>query len=470
MKLIYPDNDLKVGDGSRIVGPTDYVCVHKGTNKSSGKGTCVAPVLEIQPKIEQKSPAGTYKFEVLGSVNGFVEIPVKEGQKLSSITDSERIGHIQSRLVCRADTIQSGISCLHRNSHYMHGSISSCSIQADNRVKCWGRSNSEGQLGKGFYGSDIDLDNLSPSLTIEHDLKLKAISSSEAAFCGIDHEDEIVCWGDIEPLTGLPMTNSPTKVLSGVKAKTVSISETALCIVDSSDSILCAGRNDFGQLGNGTTTPNFNLSPVSGDLKARRVELGQKFVCAHLLNDNLACWGEGADGKLGNGLEDDSLIPVVQTSNKILQVSVGRSHACIIDFDSKLECFGDNSMGQLAQGHDYKMVTRSDTPIFGEHAVNIRKVIAGYWSTCVEAQNRKFFCVGGEKVNYGLLEVGTSFIKREVFSNQNVQSIYPTKYHIIGRLTNGLTIVRGKDNGDGVGGTSAIDNVIPFKLETMRAQ
>lgn len=461
--LIYPDNDLKVGEGARTVSPIGYECVYKSSGKKSEKGTCIAPILSDEPRIDQRSPAGDYRIDVIGSVDGYVSIPVAEGQDASLITDQERMTLIVQRLVCRADTIRRGVSCLQRNSHLMHGHGSTCAIQADNTVKCWGRYNDEGQLGKGFYGADIDLNNMSPSLTIESDLKLKSISSSENAFCGIDHDDEIVCWGDILPITGQPMTNSPTKIFSGVKAKTVSISGTAICIVDNADSILCAGRNDFGQLGDGSTSPNYNLSPIVGNLKGKRVELGDRFACAHLLNDSLSCWGDGADGKLGSGDEISSLVPVIQANPKIMQLSVGRGHSCVIDFDGKISCFGENTMGQLAQGNDLKMISWSDVPIFGEYAINARKIIAGYWSTCIESSQRRFFCIGGEKVNYGVTDVGTSFTRREVFFGHDLQSVYPTKNHIVGRLFNGLTIVRGRDNGNGISGVSTIDNVIPFR-------
>ena len=459
---VYPDNTLSVGDGTRIVKPKGIVC-HHDSGSIVVNSFCPLFNLDVAPKIEQKSPAGNIEITVYGATTATVPLAIAEGQKLSSVTENDRVNSIREHIICRADHIKSGAFCLPRNAHLVHGNRSSCAIQPDYTVVCWGRFNEDGQLGKGFYDTDSDINNLVPSLTVEHDLKLKALTSSQRAFCGIDLQDEIVCWGDIEPLTGLHITSSPQRISNGLKVKSISISLHAMCVIDMNDNILCAGRNDFGQLGSGDTNPNYILSPVTGNLKAKKVELGMEFACAHLMNNQLSCWGSGANGKLGTENNLASLVPISHsTPIEIKQLSVGQTHACVIRANELPACFGENSLGQLATGDDLPSSSISSMPTFVYHVTDVKKIIAGHWSTCIETNDSEFFCVGGENTNYGVNETGPSLVLRQVFAGQGVQSIYPTRTHILGRLNNGRTIIRGRDVGDGTLGLSTADNVIPF--------
>src|SRR5712671_4532936 len=73
----------------------------------------------------------------------------------------------------------------------------------------------------------------------------------------------------------------------------------------------CTGRNQFGQLGDGSWTDFPVLRPVSGITTAVRVTAGDEFACALLSNGTAKCWGLGESGQRGDGsFGTSALVPV----------------------------------------------------------------------------------------------------------------------------------------------------------------
>ena len=73
----------------------------------------------------------------------------------------------------------------------------------------------------------------------------------------------------------------------------------------------CTGRNQFGQLGDGSWTDFSVLVPVSGITTATRVTAGDEFACALLSNGTAKCWGLGESGQRGDGsFGTFALVPV----------------------------------------------------------------------------------------------------------------------------------------------------------------
>ena len=63
----------------------------------------------------------------------------------------------------------------------------------------------------------------------------------------------------------------------------------------------CTGRNQFGQLGNGTTDNSSVLGAVSNLSTATHVSAGDEFGCALLADGTARCWGLGEKGQRGDG-------------------------------------------------------------------------------------------------------------------------------------------------------------------------
>ena len=126
------------------------------------------------------------------------------------------------------------------------------------------------------------------------------------------------------------------------------------CAVLSTGEVMCWGENEYGGLGNGTTTDSSTPVIVSGITDARAVECGYYHTCVLLDVDaggGVKCWGYNGDGQLGNGLTSDSLTPVdVSGISDAVAVSGGLLHTCAHLSDGTVKCWGNNNYGQLGDG------------------------------------------------------------------------------------------------------------------------
>ena len=94
----------------------------------------------------------------------------------------------------------------------------------------------------------------------------------------------------------------------------------------------CTGRNQFGQLGDGSWADSSVLVPVSGLTTATDVTAGDEFACALLANGTARCWGLGESGQRGDGTFGTfALTPVaVNSLTGAVGLAAGYGHACAL--------------------------------------------------------------------------------------------------------------------------------------------
>lgn len=124
----------------------------------------------------------------------------------------------------------------------------------------------------------------------------------------------------------------------------------------------CWGRNNRGQLGDGTFTtrrrPTLVSNPAgSGWLTGvAEVSTDDQNSCARLTSGQVVCWGDNASGQLGIGAATTPRPRPVTVMNGsgplggITQVSVGANHVCARNAYGFAFCWGSNSSGQLGSG------------------------------------------------------------------------------------------------------------------------
>jgi alpha-tubulin suppressor-like RCC1 family protein len=124
------------------------------------------------------------------------------------------------------------------------------------------------------------------------------------------------------------------------------------CAIVAGGMVSCWGRNDAGQLGDGTTSDHASPAMVVG-LDAAAVDLatGEHHTCAVLSTGMVRCWGSNASGQLGNGTMTSASMPTavpgLTDAGGVFALSAS---TCAIRRSGDVVCWGANDAGQLADG------------------------------------------------------------------------------------------------------------------------
>lgn len=225
------------------------------------------------------------------------------------------------------------------------GAGTSCLISGGS-VYCWGQ-NQWGQLGDGTTE-----DRLSPTM-------VPGITAGQVAVGGghacAQLSSSVRCWGlnNRGQLGDDSTTNSSSPVLvSGLfgEGLVVAGARHTCWLQVSSGTVRCWGRNDHGQLGDGTNTDRSIGSMEVVDLRASSLAAGLHHTCA-IDSGDLFCWGLNEDGQLGDGTTTSRNQPTrVLGIDEVTAVAAGSHHTCAVRSDGSAWCWGDNEHGQLGDG------------------------------------------------------------------------------------------------------------------------
>ena len=204
---------------------------------------------------------------------------------------------------------------------------------------------------------------------------LSTVTSTEAAVlavaagrhtCALLSGGAIKCWGknNFGQLgDGTTTSNSSTPVdVSGITTATsIGVGGFHTCALLSDGEIKCWGHNNFGQLGDGTTTGSITPVDVSGITTATSLALGESHSCALLSGGAIKCWGIHDSGQLGDGTTTgNSATPVdVSGITTATSIALGYGHSCALLSGGTIKCWGFNKRGQLGDG----TTTDSATPV-----------------------------------------------------------------------------------------------------------
>ena len=155
---------------------------------------------------------------------------------------------------------------------------------------------------------------------------------------------------------------------------------------DYKGNVRCWGSNEFGQLGDGTTSDSYDPVDVSGlGENVVAFALGDHHGCAIVDTDSdnqgtVHCWGLNSSGQLGDGTNTDSNVPVAVAvlSDDIYKIDAGFAHTCATAIGGNMYCWGNNAHGQLGIGTTVSHNTPQLTGLTG----NAGEIGAGGNHTC----------------------------------------------------------------------------------------
>lgn len=243
------------------------------------------------------------------------------------------------------------------------GSGHSCTVEVGGVTWCVG-DNGYGQLGTDTTGAA----NPAPHLPLPE--RYTSVAAGEQHSCGmVLNSTTMRCWGrNIEGQLGdgtnLPR-EVPTIVSGGVtwNPLTLTAGGNFTCGLNNAGAAQCFGQNSFGQLGDGTTTNSNAPVAVSGGLTLRAIVAGRNHACAIQASDSTAyCWGRNDAGQLGDGTTMQRSSPtLVPGGLKFTSLSAGEFHTCGVAATASganntlatagtMYCWGDSEYGQAGTG------------------------------------------------------------------------------------------------------------------------
>ncbi len=295
----------------------------------------------------------------------------------------------------------------HQFADFDSGAGHTCGVTESGQIFCWGL-NDEGQAGDEFA-----------NIGIEEPLRLPGsqfwveVSAGHDHTCALTSDGSAWCWGD--NVTGhlgsgdtFNKSFQPVRVASDITFTTIVAGYYQSCALALSGQMYCWGRNDQGQIGDGSNVNRFTPVPVSGDLTFRALGGGDAFMCGITTGGSAWCWGSNRSGEIGDPSLPNQVTPVQVDGLPELRKIYGAggaftlpsapAYACGLTANGEAWCWGGAIRGGLWGG-------ATDGPVRIETGIRFRNLGLGAEHLCGVTTEGWAFCGGGNYV--GQLGDGT---------------------------------------------------------------
>lgn len=273
----------------------------------------------------------------------------------------------------------------------------SCALLRSKQIMCWG-SNYYGELG---IGSNAD-----QSVPVAVDLSVIAsnsrvvdVSAGLNFTCLLTESGLVYCWGrnQLGQLgEGSLVNRDRPSLVQGLSANVVKISskDSHSCVINSNNALYCWGLNDFAQLGSagGNSSLPLEVTSLAG-VSVIQVAVASHHTCVLTNLGGVKCWGKNSVGQLGNSGNTDSVTPVDVTSlgSDVASIDAGAEHACAVRSSGELKCWGENLAGQVG---DNTLVSRAAPVTATGLATGVESISLGYRHSCATTVDKKAYCWG----------------------------------------------------------------------------
>ncbi|MDR0293804.1 MAG: hypothetical protein LBH95_06605 [Oscillospiraceae bacterium] len=358
--------------------------------------------------------------------------------------------------------IKDGTAFISVSAGYMH----TMAIDADGGLWAWG----SGYLGDGTLG-----DYKPTPIKIMDGTAFASVSAGHNHTMAIDADGGLWAWGinDYRQLgdgTGGTWNDykaTPVKIMDGTSFASVSAGYMHTVAIDADGGLWAWGRNEYGQLGDGTTTNRNAPVKIKDGTAFASVSAGGSHTMAIDADGGLWAWGINDWGQLGDGTAVDKLTPVkIKDGTAFASVSAGSMYTMAIDADGGLWAWGYSYSGQLGDGTygSYK-----PTPGKIKDGTAFASVSAGeYHTVAIDADGglwawgRNYSGQLGDgtttnKSTPGKIKNGTAFASVSAGSNHTVAIDADGGLWAWGNNSSG-------ELGDGTGGTYGDYKTTPVKI------
>ena len=208
------------------------------------------------------------------------------------------------------------------------------------------------------------------------------VASGDDHNCAIAADETLWCWGRNQRGQlgdgSIQTQTIPTQVGAESGWTALALSADVSCAVRSG-ALWCWGANGYSQLGLGTTS-SFESTPQLVDPSATwlDVAVGYLHACAQRADSTLHCWGRNNSGQLGVGDTEDRALPTrIDAATDWSSIATAGNASCGLQSDGSAWCWGTNGSGQLGLGDLTRRLT--PTPLAGD---GWQFVAAGFEHRC----------------------------------------------------------------------------------------
>lgn len=299
------------------------------------------------------------------------------------------------------------------------GGTHTCSLSSGGSVYCWG-DNLFGDLGNNSTTQSTKAVQVTGQGGIG---TLSGITSLASGFhhnCAVGSAGAVYCWGwDGHGQLGNNSTISaavPTKVvgvggtgyLSGFTKVVAGYAHS--CAIDGGGEVYCWGNNQYGQLGNNSTSQSntpVKVVSVSGTgtlTGVTALAAGSYHTCA-ISGGQVFCWGANDTNQLGNSLSAHSSYPQGTLNSGYVgltgavSITAGANFSCAVLSAGGAMCWGAGANGQL--GSNSTLSQNVAMPVVGVGAVgelagmaSIQAGSTGYHTCALNTLGTAMYCWG----------------------------------------------------------------------------
>ena len=240
-------------------------------------------------------------------------------------------------------------------------------LKSDGTVWGWG-TNPVGQLGDG-----TTTQRTRPVQTVGLS-NIVAISVGKFYSAAVKSDGSVWVWGELSSL-GLPpfpnIQSTPLQLAGIANVTTLSAGGSHLLMLKSDKTVWAIGGNQFGQLGDGTTTVRTSPVQVSGLTNVAQIDASAEDFSLALKEDGTVWgWGLNRSGQLGPGGGslnfDPHPLPILNAGlpSGIADIAAGSEFALAVAPNGTVWSWGDNNWFQLGRSSPVQDPIPSPIPNF----------------------------------------------------------------------------------------------------------